>query len=109
VTNQATNIIKFYFEIVLEMPNQFYDIERPMKELKLPKVLSKEEVKTIIANTCNIKHKCMVELLYSAGLRRSELINLKISDINSQRMMIRVEGGKGNLAGYHYEKFLSLS
>ncbi|WP_339810250.1 site-specific tyrosine recombinase/integron integrase [uncultured Imperialibacter sp.] len=94
--NMAVNAIKFYFEIVQDMPNRFYEIERPNKEQKLPKVLSKEEVKAIIANTNNIKHRCIVELLYSAGLRRSELINLKISDINSDRMMVRVEGGKGN-------------
>ncbi|CAD5267041.1 MULTISPECIES: site-specific tyrosine recombinase/integron integrase [unclassified Imperialibacter] len=94
--NQAVNAIKFYYEIVLDMPSRYYQIERPIKEHKLPKVLAKEEVKAIIANTGNIKHRCIVELLYSAGLRRSELINLKISDIDSGRMTIRVEGAKGN-------------
>lgn len=94
--NQAINAIKFYYEVVLEMPNRFYAIERPRKEHKLPKVISKEEVKTIIEHTNNIKHKCIVSLLYSAGLRRSELINLKITDIDSKRMVIRVNGGKGN-------------
>jgi site-specific recombinase XerD len=63
------------------MPNRFYSIERPMKELKLPNVLSKEEVNAIINATGNIKHKCIVSLLYSAGLRRNELLNLKISEI----------------------------
>lgn len=94
--NQAVNAIKFYFEIVLDMPNRFYEIERPRKEHKLPKVISKEEVLAIIAHTNNIKHRCIVSLLYSAGLRRGELISLKISDINSKRMLIRVEGAKGN-------------
>jgi integrase/recombinase XerD len=98
--NQAVNAIKFYYEIVLDMPNRFYEIERPNKEHKLPKVLAKEEVVAIIANTRNIKHRCIIELLYSAGLRRSELLNLKISDIDSKRMMIRVEGGKGNKDRY---------
>ncbi|MCG8305878.1 MAG: tyrosine-type recombinase/integrase [Cytophagales bacterium] len=78
------------------MPNRFYEIERPIKEHKLPKVLSKEEVLTIIDHTNNIKHRCIVSLLYSAGLRRSELINLKIPDIDSKRMLIRVEDAKGN-------------
>lgn len=98
--NQAVNAIKFYFEIVLDMPNRFYDIERPLKEHKLPKVLSKEEVKAIIANTTNIKHRCILSLLYSAGLRRSELLNLKITDIDSKRMLIRVDAAKGNKDRY---------
>ena len=82
------------------MPNRFYEIERPIKEQKLPKVLSKEEVLTIIDHTNNIKHRCIVSLLYSAGLRRSELINLKIPDIDSKRMLIRVEDAKGNKDRY---------
>jgi site-specific recombinase XerD len=82
------------------MPNRFYEIERPIKEHKLPKVLSKEEVLTIIDHTNNIKHRCIVSLLYSAGLRRSELINLKIPDIDSKRMLIRVEDAKGNKDRY---------
>lgn len=94
--NQAINAIKFYYEVVLGMPNRFYEIERPRKESKLPKVISKEEVMSIIENTNNIKHRCIVQLLYSSGLRRSELLNLKIKDIDSVRMLVRVEGSKGN-------------
>src|SRR5690606_15928354 len=67
--NQAINAIKFYYEVVLEMPNRLYGIERPRVEEKLPQVLSKEEVLSIIAHTNNIKHRCIVSLLYSAGLR----------------------------------------
>jgi len=93
--NQAINAIKFYYEVVLGMPNRYYEIERPRKESKLPKVISKEEVLSIIKNTNNIKHRCIVELLYSAGLRRSELLNLKIDDIDSKRMLVMVKGGKG--------------
>lgn len=98
--NQAVNAIKFYYEIVLDMPNRFYEIERPRKEHKLPKVISKQEVLAIIDHTNNIKHRCIVSLLYSAGLRRGELINLKISDIDSKRMLVRVEGAKGNKDRY---------
>jgi len=94
--NQAINAIKFYYEVVLDMPNRFYAIERPRKEHKLPKVLSKEEVLAVINNTNNIKHKCIVSLLYSAGLRRNELLNLKIEDIDSKRMLIHVIAAKGN-------------
>lgn len=93
--NQMINSIKFYYEVVMGMPNRFYAIERPIKEHKLPKVISKEEVKLVINNTNNLKHKCIVSLLYSAGLRRSELLNLKLTDIDSKRMVINILGGKG--------------
>ncbi len=94
--NQAINAIKFYYEVVMEMPNRFYGMERPRMEEKLPKVLSKEEVLSMIAHTTNIKHRCVVSLLYSAGLRRNELLNLIPEDIDGKRMMIKVRGGKGN-------------
>lgn len=98
--NQMINAIKFYYEVVMGMPNRFYEIERPRKEFKLPQVISKEDILAIIANTNNIKHKCIVELLYGSGLRRNELLNLKITDVDSKRMLIRVEGGKGNKDRY---------
>ena len=94
--NQMINSIKFYYEVVLEMPNIYYKIERPRKERKLPKVISKEEVRLVIQNTNNLKHKCIVSLLYSAGLRRSELLNLELSDIDSSRMVIHIRETKGN-------------
>ena len=94
--NQVINAIKFYYEVVLGMPNRFYDIERPRKEYKLPKVVSKEEILSIINSTNNIKHRCVVELLYGSGLRKSELLNLKINDIDSKRMLVRVQNSKGN-------------
>lgn len=93
--NQAINSIKFYYEVVKNMPNRFYHIERPIKEEKLPEVLGKETVLAMIGNTQNLKHKCIIGLLYSAGLRRSELINLKISDIDSSRMVLKIKQGKG--------------
>ena len=93
--NQTVNAIKFYYEQVLNMPNRFYEIERPNKEKKLPQVLSKEEVLAMIHHASNIKHKCIISLLYSAGLRRSELINLKIKDIDSRRMTLRIDDAKG--------------
>ena len=96
----AINAIKFYYEMVLGMPNRFYSIERPRKESKLPKVLSKEEIISIINHTNNIKHKCIVSLLYSSGLRRNELLELKLQDIDSKRMVIRVEQAKGNKDRY---------
>lgn len=93
--NQSINSIKFYYENVLGMPNRFYKIERPRKEKKLPIILSPSEAKLIIEATNNIKHRCIVSLLYSAGLRRSEVLNLKPADIDSERMLIKVNDAKG--------------
>ena len=94
--NLAVNSIKFFYEIVHGMPNRFYSIERPRKEKQLPEVLSKEEIVSIINNTNNIKHKCIVGLLYSSGLRRSELLNLNVTDIDSKRMVVIIKNAKGN-------------
>jgi len=93
--NLMINSIKFYYETVLGMPNRFYSIERPRKKKTLPKVLSKEEVLRMIDCTSNIKHRCIVALLYSSGLRRSELLKLRTTDIDSKRMVINIRGAKG--------------
>lgn len=93
--NQAINSIKFYYEVVLGMPSRFYTIERPIKKERLPEVISAEDAKAMIAATGNIKHRCILSLLYSAGLRRNELIHLKLTDIDSKRMLITVKNGKG--------------
>ena len=93
--NQAINAIKFYYEKVLKGPRRIYYIERPRKEKTLPTVLSEDEVKRIIENITNLKHKCLIMTCYSGGLRISEVLNLKPSDIDSKRMMIHVRGGKG--------------
>ncbi len=93
--NQAINAIKFYYEKVLKGPRRVYYIERPRKERTLPVVLSEEEVKTLISSFTNLKHKCMIMLAYSAGLRVGEVVNLKVKDIDSKRMLINIKGGKG--------------
>lgn len=94
--NLAINSIKFYYETVLGMPNRFYNIERPLKKKQLPKLLAKEDILKMIACTENLKHKCIIILLYTSGLRRSELLNLKLIDIDSKRMVIKVNSAKGN-------------
>jgi len=98
--NQAVNAIKFYFEVVLGMPNRFYSIERPRKEKRLPTVISKKDVSNMINSISNLKHKCIVSLLYASGLRLNELLNLKIKDIDSSRMIIFVRAGKGDRDRY---------
>jgi integrase/recombinase XerD len=74
--------------------NWYYQIDRPFQDKKLPSVLSIEEVKSIIESIDNLKHKCIIQLIYSAGLRISELTNLKIKDIDKNRKQIFVRGGK---------------
>ncbi|MBA7614614.1 Tyrosine recombinase XerC [subsurface metagenome] len=98
--NQRINAIKFYYEKVLGREKQYYQIERPRKEKKLPTVLSREEIKRMLDAIINLKHLCIIELLYSSGLRRSELINLKIYDIDSSRILIKVKGSKGSKDRY---------
>jgi integrase/recombinase XerD len=93
--NQAINAIKFYYEKVLGKPVKTYYVQRPKKERRLPGVLSEEEIALIIKKTENLKHKAIISLIYSAGLRRGELIGLKIADIDSKRMVVNIRQGKG--------------
>lgn len=93
--NQRINAIKFYYEKVLGRKREYFHISRPRKESSLPTILTLEEVDRIIKLTKNQKHKCIIMTIYSGGLRRSELINLKVVDIDSQRMLIKVCRAKG--------------
>lgn len=98
--NQAINAIKFYYERVLGGCRKVYLIERPREEKYLPEVLSQEEVTALLNATDNIKHKAVLMTIYSGGLRISELINLKIKDIDSDRMQIRIVQAKGKKDRY---------
>jgi len=93
--NQAINAIKLYYEQVEGRPVRKYYIQRPKKEKTLPNVLSEQEVQAILNATVNLKHRSILSLIYSAGLRRGELINLKINDIDSKRMYVIIRQGKG--------------
>ncbi len=98
--NQRINAIKFYYEKVLGRKSEYYDIGRPRKERKLPDVLSKEEIRQMIDATENIKHKFLIALIYSCGLRRSEARQMKPGDIDIQRMLIKVRDAKGRKDRY---------
>jgi len=98
--NQSINAIKFYYERVKGGARKMYYVERPREEKLLPEVLSQEEVVGILNAATNLKYKAILMTIYSAGLRISELINLRIKDIDSQRMQIRVEQGKGKKDRY---------
>jgi len=93
--NQIVNAIKLFFTTVFETRMQIDKIHRPRREKLLPNVLSKEEVKMILNAHSNIKHKVMLSLIYSCGLRRSELLNLKPNDIDSKRNIVIVRQSKG--------------
>ncbi len=98
--NQSINAIKFYYERVLGGQRKFYFIDRPIKEKTLPSVLSTEEVVRILRVTENLKHKAILMTIYSAGLRISEAIGLRIKDIDSARMQVRIEQSKGKKDRY---------
>ena len=98
--NQRINSIKFYYEKVLGREKQYFSIIRPRKEKKLPNVLSKEEIRLILNSIDNIKHKSIIGVIYSGGLRRGEVLKLRVEDIDSQRMLIKIRGAKGKKDRY---------
>jgi len=97
--NQAINALKFYYGSMLKK-KFVYELKRPRKDKKLPVVLSKEEVAKILSSVDNLKHKTILMLTYSAGLRVGEVVRLKPEDIDSKRMLIHVKGSKGRKDRY---------
>lgn len=93
--NQVVNAIKLYFKTIKETSIIIDKIYRPKGEKLLPNVLSKEEIKQILNAHTNIKHKAMLCLIYSCGLRRSELLSLKPNDIDSKRNLVIIRQAKG--------------
>ena len=93
--NQIVNAIKLFFQTIRDTKMIVDKIHRPKRSKVLPNVLSKEEIKLILNAHSNIKHKMMLSLIYSCGLRRSELINLKPLDIDSKRNIVLLKNAKG--------------
>lgn len=93
--NQRINAIKFYYEKVLGRQSEYYDIERPREGTTLPDVLSETEISKMLNACTNSKNRIIIALIYSAGLRRSELIELRKSDIRRDKQFIFVRGAKG--------------
>jgi len=93
--NQIINAIKFYYEKVLGRNRMVFEIERPRYEKKLPKIISEEEVVRLLVALKNLKHQCIIAMLYSTGMRRGELINLRIKDLYFDRNQVIIRGGKG--------------
>ncbi len=97
--NLAYNSFKFYFEKILKR-KFLINIPRAKKDKNLPVVLNKKEVKEILAQVKNVKHKLILGLIYSSGLRVSEIINLKIKDLDFNNKVLMVRGGKGRKDRY---------
>jgi integrase/recombinase XerD len=94
--NQVVNAIKLFFSTIAHRKLNPELVHRPKRGHQLPNVLSKEEVARILNAPQNLKHRLMLILLYSCGMRRSELLNLKFSHIQRDRMLITIKAGKGN-------------
>lgn len=95
--NQTISALKILFKDVCGISwAEEIKIKRPRREMPLPVILSKQEVHRMIEVTVNLKHKSILALLYSSGIRRHELLNLELRDIDPDRMVIRVNQGKGN-------------
>jgi site-specific recombinase XerD len=93
--SQVVSALRFYFEAVLGKPRLAMAIPRPKKQSQLPAVLSQDEVARLLAKTRNLKHRALLMLLYSSGLRVGELVRLRPDDVDTDRAMVRVRGGKG--------------
>ncbi len=89
------NAMKFYYEQVLKREKFFWEIPRPKKQLQLPKILNEAEIGRIFKAIDNLKHKAIVFAAYSAGLRVSEVVHLKIKDVDSTRMTLFIDKAKG--------------
>src|SRR6202043_3172324 len=88
--------LRFLFVKTLRRPYLLDEIPFPKRPRKLPTVLSPEEVARLIDSSQNLMHRAMLMTLYATGLRRAELCHLKVSDIDSERMVIHVQQGKGS-------------
>jgi site-specific recombinase XerD len=94
------NALKFYYEQVLGKEKFFFEIPRPKKPILLPKLLNENELSRLFNAIRNKKHKAMLFTAYSAGLRVSEVVNLKLRDIDSKRMQIFIQRSKGKKDRY---------
>jgi site-specific recombinase XerD len=93
--NQIINSIRFLYKEVLNKKYDKVSFKRPRTEKKLPKVIDGEYIKSQLSKIVNLKHRAILTLTYSVGLRVSEVVNLKIVDIDSKRMLIHIKNAKG--------------
>ena len=98
--NVSATALRFFFRVTLKRRDLAEEVVATREPRRLPVVLSPEEVARLLASATNIKHKALLSLAYAAGLRSSEVVSLKLTDIDSDRMVIRVEQGKGKKDRY---------
>jgi site-specific recombinase XerD len=98
--NLAVSALRFFFKVTLCQPAVGERLARVRKEDRLPEVLSPEEVALLLHCAPSLKHKAALSVAYGCGLRVSEIVHLKVADIDSARMLIRVEQGKGRKDRY---------
>ena len=98
--NATITGLRFLFDVTLERPSALKRMSRVRKPQKLPQVLSVEEVERLLAGASNPKHRAALAVAYGTGLRASEVVHLKIADIDSKRMIVRVVQGKGQRDRY---------
>lgn len=94
------NALKFYFEQVLKRERFFVEIPRPKKPSTLPKVINAKDIKKLLEVTTNLKHNTMLKLCYGMGLRVSEIVNLKVADIDGKSKHVLIERAKGKKDRY---------
>ena len=92
--NVAATALRFFFKVTLKRHDLAEEVVSTREPRRLPVVLSSEEVGRLLASAINIKHKALLSLAYATGLRASEVVSLKLTDIDRDRMVIRVEQGK---------------
>jgi site-specific recombinase XerD len=95
VQSQVVSALRFLYGITLGMSWSVEKIPFPKKPKRLPVVLSREEVATFLAAATNLKHRALLTTIYAAGLRAAESLSLRVADIDSRRMVLRIEQGKG--------------
>ena len=93
--NQVINAVRFLYKYGLDRKYDKVSFKRPKSEKKLPRVIDGEFIKEKLSKIENLKHKAILTLTYSVGLRVSEIVNLKIEDIDSKRMLIQIKNAKG--------------
>jgi site-specific recombinase XerD len=96
----VTGALRFLYKVTLKRDWAIDEIPMPKRPFKLPVILSREEVMHFLDSIDSIKHRAILMTAYAAGLRVSEAIHLKVTDIDSQRMMLRVDQGKGRKDRY---------
>jgi integrase/recombinase XerD len=92
--NAGASALRFFFKITLKRPDLAEEVVSTREPRRLPVVLSPEEVGRLLTSATNIKHKAILSLAYATGLRSSEVVSLKVTDIDRDRMVVRVEQGK---------------